>query len=43
MVVPRDMSVVGFDDIAFAGVRRIGLTTIRQPERRASASWPRTS
>jgi LacI family transcriptional regulator len=31
VAVPRDMSVVGFDDIAFAGVRRIGLTTIRQP------------
>ena len=25
------MSVVGFDDIPFARVRRIGLTTIRQP------------
>jgi DNA-binding LacI/PurR family transcriptional regulator len=29
--VPQDMSVVGFDDIAFAGVRRIALTTVRQP------------
>ena len=29
--VPDEMSIVGFDDIAFAGVRRIGLTTIRQP------------
>jgi LacI family transcriptional regulator len=29
--VPDDMSIVGFDDITFAGVRRIGLTTIRQP------------
>lgn len=29
--VPRDMSVVGFDDIPFARVRRIGLTTVRQP------------
>ena len=32
--VPGDLSVVGFDDIAFAGVRRIGLTTIRQPSGR---------
>jgi DNA-binding LacI/PurR family transcriptional regulator len=29
--VPSDMSVVGFDDIAVAAVRRIGLTTVRQP------------
>ncbi len=29
--VPGDLSVVGFDDIAFAGVRRMGLTTVRQP------------
>jgi LacI family transcriptional regulator len=29
--VPREMSIVGFDDIPFARVRRIGLTTIRQP------------
>jgi LacI family transcriptional regulator len=29
--VPGGMSVVGFDDIPFARVRRIGLTTIRQP------------
>jgi LacI family transcriptional regulator len=29
--VPREMSVVGFDDIPFARVRRIGLTTVRQP------------
>jgi DNA-binding LacI/PurR family transcriptional regulator len=34
VAVPRDMSVVGFDDIAFARVRRIGLTTIRQPSAR---------
>jgi LacI family transcriptional regulator len=31
VAVPRDMSVVGFDDIPFARVRRIGLTTVRQP------------
>ena len=31
MSVPGDLSVVGFDDIAFAGVRRMGLTTVRQP------------
>jgi LacI family transcriptional regulator len=29
--VPGEMSVVGFDDIPFARVRRIGLTTVRQP------------
>jgi LacI family transcriptional regulator len=29
--VPRDISIVGFDDIPFARVHRIGLTTIRQP------------
>jgi DNA-binding LacI/PurR family transcriptional regulator len=29
--VPGDISVVGFDDIPFARVRRIGLTTVRQP------------
>jgi LacI family transcriptional regulator len=32
--VPHDVSVVGFDDIPFAGVRRIGLTTVRQPAAR---------
>ncbi len=31
--VPTDMSVVGFDDIAWARVGRIGLTTVRQPAR----------
>ena len=31
--VPADMSVVGFDDIAWARVGRIGLTTVRQPAR----------
>jgi LacI family transcriptional regulator len=29
--VPDDLSVVGFDDIAIAGLARIGLTTLRQP------------
>lgn len=29
--VPRDVSVVGFDDIAVAGLGRVALTTIRQP------------
>jgi LacI family transcriptional regulator len=29
--VPQAVSVVGFDDIEFARVRRVGLTTIRQP------------
>jgi DNA-binding LacI/PurR family transcriptional regulator len=31
--VPSDMSVVGFDDIAWARVSRISLTTVRQPAR----------
>jgi len=29
--VPRDLSVVGFDDIAVAGLARISLTTVAQP------------
>jgi LacI family transcriptional regulator len=31
--VPADMSVIGFDDIAWARVGRIALTTVRQPAR----------
>jgi DNA-binding LacI/PurR family transcriptional regulator len=29
--VPDHLSVVGFDDIAFAGLGRISLTTVAQP------------
>lgn len=29
--VPRDISVIGFDDIAIAGLGRISLTTVAQP------------
>jgi LacI family transcriptional regulator len=29
--VPRDLSIVGFDDVPMAGLARIGLTTIAQP------------
>jgi LacI family transcriptional regulator len=29
--VPEDFSVVGFDDVHFAGLARISLTTVRQP------------
>ena len=29
--VPRDLSIVGFDDVAMAGLARIALTTVAQP------------
>ncbi|WP_420595630.1 LacI family DNA-binding transcriptional regulator [Deinococcus sp.] len=31
LAVPRDLSVVGFDDLPIAGAARPGLTTVRQP------------
>jgi LacI family transcriptional regulator len=30
--VPQDLSVVGFDDVVMAGMARINLTTVRQPQ-----------
>jgi LacI family transcriptional regulator len=30
--VPQDLSVVGFDDVVMAGLARINLTTVRQPQ-----------
>jgi LacI family transcriptional regulator len=30
--VPEDLSVVGFDDVVMAGLARINLTTVRQPQ-----------
>jgi LacI family transcriptional regulator len=30
--VPEDLAVVGFDDVVMAGLARIGLTTVRQPQ-----------
>ena len=29
--MPEDVSVVGFDDIALAGLARVSLTTVAQP------------
>lgn len=31
LIVPRDISIVGYDDIAFASLLEVPLTTIRQP------------
>src|SRR6185312_5431360 len=36
--VPEDVSVVGFDGIAAAGLARIGLTTVAQPRDRLAAA-----
>lgn len=30
--VPQDLSVIGFDDVVMAGLARISLTTVRQPQ-----------
>ena len=32
MSVPDDLSVVGFDDVLMAGLARINLTTVAQPQ-----------
>ena len=32
MRVPQDLSVVGFDDVVMAGLARINLTTVPQPQ-----------
>src|SRR5712692_753318 len=32
--IPRQLSVIGFDDLIMSGLGRIGLTTIRQPKMR---------
>ena len=36
--VPRDVSIVGFDDLAFAGFVRPALTTVHQPAREMGAA-----
>ena len=33
MMIPRDMSVVGFDDLEFAAFLNPPLTTVEQPKR----------
>jgi LacI family transcriptional regulator len=35
--VPQDLSVVGFDDVVMAGLARISLTTVRQPQSELAA------
>jgi LacI family transcriptional regulator, galactose operon repressor len=37
IAIPRDLSLVGFDDIATAGTTRISLTTVAQPFRELAA------
>jgi LacI family transcriptional regulator len=39
--IPRDLSIVGFDDILFGGWEAIGLTTVRQPLDEMAASSAR--
>jgi LacI family transcriptional regulator len=37
VMVPHDLSVVGFDDVVMAGLARISLTTVRQPQSELAA------
>ena len=39
LVVPRDVSVIGFDDIRFAQYTEPPLTTVAQPMRRSASAW----
>jgi LacI family transcriptional regulator len=41
--VPRDLSIVGFDDIKTAGLKRISLTTIAQPAVRLATTAVETA